>query len=42
MFVVDYFYVAIIDNEIAGMMVYVDKDHYCINHNKKILIENLG
>jgi ribosomal protein S18 acetylase RimI-like enzyme len=24
------------------MMVCVDKDHYCINHNKKILIENLG
>jgi ribosomal protein S18 acetylase RimI-like enzyme len=42
MFVIDYFYVAIIDNEIAGMMVCVDKDHYCINHNKKTLIENLG
>ncbi|MDR2073568.1 MAG: hypothetical protein LBP60_09080 [Spirochaetaceae bacterium] len=42
MFVPEYFYIAIIDNEIAGMMVCVDKEHYCINHNQKILIENLG
>jgi ribosomal protein S18 acetylase RimI-like enzyme len=42
MFVPDYFYVGIIDNEIAGMMACLDKEHYCINHNKKILIKNLG
>jgi ribosomal protein S18 acetylase RimI-like enzyme len=42
MFVLDYFYVGIIDNEIAGMMVCMDKKHYCIHHNKKILIKNLG
>jgi ribosomal protein S18 acetylase RimI-like enzyme len=41
-FVLDYFYVGIIDNEIAGMMVCVDKEHYCIHHNKKTLIKNLG
>jgi ribosomal protein S18 acetylase RimI-like enzyme len=42
MFVLDYFYIGIIDNEIAGMMVCVDKEHYCINHNRKILIKELG
>jgi ribosomal protein S18 acetylase RimI-like enzyme len=42
MFVPEYFYIAIIDDEIAGMMVCVDKEHYCINHNKKILTGNLG
>jgi ribosomal protein S18 acetylase RimI-like enzyme len=42
MFVLDYFYVGIMDNEITGMMVCADKEHYCINHNKKILIKNLG
>jgi ribosomal protein S18 acetylase RimI-like enzyme len=42
MFVLDYFYVGIIDNEIAGMMVCTDREHYCIKHNKKILINNLG
>jgi ribosomal protein S18 acetylase RimI-like enzyme len=42
MFVLDYFYVGIIDNEIAGMMVCVDKYHYCINHDRKILVKHLG
>jgi ribosomal protein S18 acetylase RimI-like enzyme len=42
MFVLDCFYVGIINNEIAGMMVCVDKERYCINHNKKILINNFG
>jgi ribosomal protein S18 acetylase RimI-like enzyme len=41
-FVLDYFYVCIIDNEIVGMMVCIDKDHYCIKHNRKILIKYLG
>ncbi|MDR0411196.1 MAG: GNAT family N-acetyltransferase [Treponema sp.] len=42
MFVLDYFYVGIIDNEIAGMIVCVDKEHYCTNHNRGVLIKNLG
>jgi ribosomal protein S18 acetylase RimI-like enzyme len=42
MFVLDYFYVGVIDNEIAGMIACVDKEHYCINHDKKILIKHLG
>jgi ribosomal protein S18 acetylase RimI-like enzyme len=42
MFVLDYFYVGIIDNEVAGMMACVDKEHYCINHSRKTLIKNLG
>jgi ribosomal protein S18 acetylase RimI-like enzyme len=42
MFVLDYFYLGIIDNEIAGMMVCIDKEHHCINHDKKILIKYLG
>jgi ribosomal protein S18 acetylase RimI-like enzyme len=42
MFVLDYFYVGIIDNEITGMIVCMDKEHYCINHNKKLLIKHLG
>jgi ribosomal protein S18 acetylase RimI-like enzyme len=42
MFVTDYFYIGIIDNEIAGMMVCIDKEHYCIKHDKKILMKHLG
>ena len=42
MFVIEYFYVAIINNEIAGMIACMDKEHFCINHNRKILINNLG
>ena len=41
-FVLEYFYVAIIDNEIAGMTVCIDTEHFCINHNKKIFIKHLG
>jgi ribosomal protein S18 acetylase RimI-like enzyme len=41
-FVPDYFYIGIIDNEIAGMMVCADKEHYCIKQNKKELIKYLG
>jgi ribosomal protein S18 acetylase RimI-like enzyme len=41
-FVLEYFYVAIIDNEVAGMAVCIDKDHFCINHNKDVLIKYLG
>jgi ribosomal protein S18 acetylase RimI-like enzyme len=42
MFVLDYFYVGITGGEIAGMMVCADKEHYCIDHDKRILIKNLG
>jgi ribosomal protein S18 acetylase RimI-like enzyme len=42
MFVLDYFYVCIINNEVAGMIACVEKDHYCIKHDKKILVYNLG
>jgi ribosomal protein S18 acetylase RimI-like enzyme len=42
MFVLEYFYIAIIDNEIAGMAVCIDKEHFCINHNIKTLIKYLG
>jgi ribosomal protein S18 acetylase RimI-like enzyme len=40
--VLDCFYVGIIDNEIAGMMACVDKEHYCTDHDRKTLIKNLG
>ncbi|MDR2484111.1 MAG: hypothetical protein LBD55_01800 [Treponema sp.] len=42
MFVLEYFYVAVLDNEIAGMVVCIDKEHFCINHNKAILKKHLG
>jgi ribosomal protein S18 acetylase RimI-like enzyme len=42
MFVIEYFYLAIIDNEIAGMIVCIDKEHFCINHNRKIFVKYLG
>ena len=41
-FILEYFYVAIIDNEIAGMIACMDKEHFCIKHNKKILVKHLG
>ena len=42
MFVLEYFYVAVINSEIAGMIVCIDKEHFCINHNKNILKKHLG
>ena len=41
-FVLEYFYVAVIDNEIAGMAVCIDKEHFCIKQNGKILRRHLG
>ena len=41
-FVLEYFYIAIIDNEVAGMTVCIDKNNFCINHNSKILVKHLG
>jgi ribosomal protein S18 acetylase RimI-like enzyme len=42
MFMPEYFHIAVIDNEIAGMAVCIDTDNFCIHHNKKILIKYLG
>lgn len=42
MFVPEYFYVAVIDNEIAGMIACMDAGHFCINHDKKTLVKHLG
>jgi ribosomal protein S18 acetylase RimI-like enzyme len=42
LFILEYFYVAIIDNEIAGMAACMDKGHPSLNIDKKILIKNLG
>jgi ribosomal protein S18 acetylase RimI-like enzyme len=42
MFVLDYFYVCIINNEIAGIAACVDKEHLCIKHDKKEFIKHLG
>jgi ribosomal protein S18 acetylase RimI-like enzyme len=41
-FILDYFYICIIDNEVAGMIVCIDKEHYCLNPKLKILIQHLG
>lgn len=41
-FALDFFYVALIDNEIAGMAVCIDTERYCIRLDKKILIKQLG
>ena len=42
MFALEYFYIAVIDNEIAAMAVCIDSAHFCIKHNPKILIRHLG
>jgi ribosomal protein S18 acetylase RimI-like enzyme len=42
MFVLEYFYVAVIDNQIAGITACVEKGHFCIKHSNKILIQHLG
>ena len=42
MFVVDDFYVCIIDNEVVGMMACTNKETYGIKHDKKLLIKELG
>lgn len=41
-FVLEYFYTAVIDNEIAGMAVCIDQEHFCIKHNGNILRKYLG
>jgi len=42
MFVVDDFYVCIIDNEVVGMVACTNKETYSIKHDKKYLIKELG
>jgi ribosomal protein S18 acetylase RimI-like enzyme len=42
MFVLDVFFVAVIDGEIAGITACTDGKISCINHNKKELIKHLG
>ena len=42
MFVVDDFYVCIIDNEVVGMVACTNKETYSIKHDKKYLIRELG
>jgi ribosomal protein S18 acetylase RimI-like enzyme len=42
MFVLEYFYVAVIDKEIIGMIACMDEKHFCIKHDKKILKKHLG
>ena len=41
-FVVDYFYVAVIDDEVAGITACVDRDHFCVNPDRKTLVKHLG
>jgi len=42
MFVVDDFYVCIIDNEVVGMAACANREAYSIKHDKKELIKELG
>jgi ribosomal protein S18 acetylase RimI-like enzyme len=41
-FLLEYFYVAIIDNEIVGMIACMGKDKICFKHNIKTLVKYLG
>jgi len=42
MFLLEYFYVAVIDNEIIGMTACMDKGNFCLNIDKKIFVKHLG
>jgi len=42
MFIVDDFYVCIIDNEVVGMAACANREAYSIKHDKKELIKELG
>jgi ribosomal protein S18 acetylase RimI-like enzyme len=42
MFELELFYVAVIENEIAGITACTNGIQYCINHNRKELIKHLG
>jgi len=41
-FLLEYFYVAVIDNEIVGMAACMGKDQYCFKYNIKTLIKYFG
>ena len=38
----DYFYVAVIDNEIAGVASFVKKGQFCMKYDKKVFVRFLG
>jgi len=38
----DYFYVAVIDNEIAGIASCVKKGQYCLKYDRKVFVKYLG
>ena len=42
MFVLEHFYVAVIENEIAGIIACNDRHNTCININKNIIIKYIG
>ena len=41
-FLLEYFYVAIMDNEIVGMIACMGKDNICFKHSIKTLVKYLG
>jgi len=41
-FLLEYFYVALVDNEVAGMLACMGKGTFCMKFNKKIFIKKLG
>ncbi|MCL2193028.1 MAG: GNAT family N-acetyltransferase [Treponema sp.] len=42
MFALRYFYTAIIDGEIAGVIACLDKDSYCVRPDRKMLLKHMG
>jgi len=42
MFVLRYFYVAVVDGEIVGIIACVDKDSYCVQFDRRMLVRHLG
>ena len=41
-FLLEYFFVAVIDSEIVGMAACMGNDSFCMKFNKKIIIKHLG
>jgi ribosomal protein S18 acetylase RimI-like enzyme len=42
MFALEYFYVALVHDELAGMAACVDIEHFCIRPDRAVLIQHLG
>ena len=42
MFPIEYFYVAVVDNEIAGMVACLGRGNICLNIDKKIFVKYFG